>query len=133
MTTLKIEPREGPFPLDSLPGFWECEEDMVSAFSTGIDGRDGGMCVIGGCEYDIPACLDRCHIYPQSDNEEVHSYPTPLFMFAHVSSGRLSRNINTSRSQKGLSKRILEMESCSVNPIMRYSMHTSSLSAMCRT
>ena len=71
MTTVRVNfiaPQDTPFDLE---GFWEGDDVSVTAFSTGLNRRDGNECVIGGCGYDIPEWLDNCHIVGRSDNRTV--------------------------------------------------------------
>jgi hypothetical protein len=70
-----IGPRDEPF-IEDMKQFWEKEDDNVSAFSTGINKRDGTQCIVGGCSYNLPMCLDHCHIIPRKDNDAV-STPSP--------------------------------------------------------
>ena len=65
-----ISPREDPFT-DEVDGFWDDERTTVSAFSTGINNRDGVQCVIGNCDYNIPPYLDHCHIIQKNDKDTV--------------------------------------------------------------
>jgi hypothetical protein len=64
-----ISPTETPFEVSE---FWEDDEVSVSAFTTGIDKRDGEECIIDGCGYDIADCLDHCHIVGRNDRKTVH-------------------------------------------------------------
>jgi hypothetical protein len=63
-----ISPTETPFEVSE---FWEDDEVSVSAFTTGINKRDGGECIIYGCGYDITDCPDHCHIVGRKEHKAV--------------------------------------------------------------
>jgi hypothetical protein len=70
-----IVPTDIPF---DVSGFWDDDNVSVSAFSTGIDKRDGEECIIDGCGYNIPDCLDHCHIVGRNDHKTVCPPSTPF-------------------------------------------------------
>lgn len=74
--TTIVEPRDHPYTAE-VEHFWDIEGETVSAFTTGINQRDGAECVIGNCDYNIPACLDHCHIIQKLDTDTVRILFSP--------------------------------------------------------
>lgn len=70
--TTIVEPRDDPFTAE-VENFWDIEGQTVSASARGIDKWEGSECVIGNCDYNIPAYLDHCHIIQKMDTDMVRS------------------------------------------------------------
>ena len=66
-----INPRKAPFTTE-VEDFWDDESTSVSTFTAGINNRDGDVCIIGNCGYNISAYLDCCHIIPKNDMDTVN-------------------------------------------------------------
>lgn len=77
MATIRAELIAPTFAPLNVSAFWDDDDEVsVSAFTTGIDKRDGEECIIDGCGYDIAECLDHCHIVGRNDRRTVRS-PSP--------------------------------------------------------
>jgi hypothetical protein len=101
MTALIIAPLFQPFPLSLTTEFWDDDNaSRVSAFSTGVRRRDGDGCIIGGCDFDLPKCVDDAHIIQREDNKTVRTPNMPLKWFANLCSGKPSRSPNISQHPK---------------------------------
>jgi hypothetical protein len=118
MTTLLVTPLFQPFPLNLLESFWNDENASMSAFSTGVRRRDGDGCVIGGCEFDLAACVDDALIIPRDGKGMVRTPNMPFKWFANLYSENVSKDPNTFRSVKGCRSRIRVTEFASVKYTM---------------
>ena len=72
-----VAPRLDPFGKE-VADFWDVEGARVSAFTTGINQRDGTECIIGNCDYNLVPCLDHCHIIGKLAADTVRSLFAPL-------------------------------------------------------